>query len=175
MADTMTECANQAVTFDAVESLVLWSNPYTDVEAFRDDTDPWPLFVLVVDGDVDHGPAALTELLDRPRSPLETVTHSSCTWSVDDPRRALLRLAVLVRRPVKLALDLAVPAQCFLGLSDIVAAGATLGVTTRRHARRITARVDHGQALEDVVLLGSRTSSELGLLADRLCRNEKRV
>lgn len=163
MTDTTTEDAERTV---AVDTMVLWPHPYTDVDAARADTDPWPVLVLVV----DDGAAALTEVLDQPRLPLGTVTNSYCWWSVDDPDRALLRLAVRVRRPVGVALDIAVPAQCLLGLADIVAAGATLAVTTRGRAERITARGDEHHALREVVLLGSRTSNELGLLANRLCR-----
>lgn len=173
MAETGTESMGHAVTMDAVESLVLWPSPSVAVDTAPDNGDPWPVFVVVVDtasaGDPAEG-AALTDLLARPRSPLDTISHSHCRWSVADSHRALLRLAVQVLQPAELTLDVTVPGQCFLGLSDIVAAGATLGVTTRGSARRLTARVDDRRVLDHVVLLGSRTSSELGQLADRLCR-----
>ncbi len=160
-----------AVEVEAVETLVLWPSGTGDVEAARDEADPWPVFVVVVPGTPAVG--ELSDLLGTPRSPLDTITNSHCWWSVENAQRAELRLAVRVLEPAVLALDVAVPAQCFLGLSDIVAAGATIGVTTRKHARRLTARVDDREALDEVVLLGGRTSSELGVLADLLCRTGK--
>lgn len=162
------------VTMDALETLVLWPSEVGQVAVTREVTDPWPVFVLVVDEELKAGTSVvepLVELLDHPRTAVDTMTSSHCKWSVVHPRRSLLRLEAWVRKPLDLALEIAVPAQCFLGLSDIVSAGATIAVTTRRHARRLMARVDDRTALDDVLLLGARTSGELGVLAGLLCRN----
>ncbi len=65
----------------------------------------------------------------------------------------MLGLAVHVVRPARVVMDIAVPAQCFLGLSDVIAAGATIGVTTHRHARRLTARIHDRTTLDEIVRL----------------------
>jgi hypothetical protein len=157
---------------DAAETLVLWPSGLNDVDMSRAPTDPWPVFVVVVNtGDAEDTPAAraLLEVLDTPRTPVDTITNSECWWSVHDSHGALLRLAVRVSRPARVALDIVVPAQCFLGLSDIIAAGATVSVTTRQRARRLAVRTDDRASLDEIVLLGGRTSSELGDLAELLC------
>ncbi|HEY7595391.1 MAG TPA: hypothetical protein VH969_19730 [Actinophytocola sp.] len=152
---------------DALGTLVLWPSGSTEVDAARDEADPWPVLVVVIGTDSEQD--ALLDLLDTARSPTDTITNSRCWWSVDDPDRATLCLAVRVTEPARFAMDIAVPAQCFLGLSDILAAGATIGVTSRRHARRLTIRTDDRASLDEIVLLGGRTSSELGDLAELLC------
>lgn len=156
---------------DALGTLVLWPRGLTEVDVSREATDPWPVFVVVIGADSDDD--ALLDLLDTARSPTDTITNSRCWWSVD-PDRAMLRLAVRVTEPARVAMDIAVPAQCFLGLSDVLAAGATVGVTSRRHARRLTVRTDDRASLDEIVLLGSRTSSELGELAEQLCGTRAR-
>lgn len=60
------------------------------------------------------------------------------------------------------------PAECFLGLSDVAARGAAVALTTRRHARRLTTRADSSQVLDDVLPLGCRTSATLAGFADLL-------
>ena len=157
---------------DALETLVLWPRSLAEPDAPRPDTDPWPVFVVVIGDeaaeDIEAARAVL-DLLDVPRSPTDTITNSACWWSVVGPDQAVLSLAVLVLGPVRVAMDIAVPAQCFLGLSRTISAGATVGVTTRRHARRLTTRTDDRTVLDEVVLLGGRTSSELAEVAEMLC------
>jgi hypothetical protein len=168
----------EPIRSSALETMVLWPNGFKDVDATRQETDPWPVFVVAVEPESEEDVEphqALLNLLDIPRSPVDTITNSDCWWSVVDPDQAMLRLAVRVARPTRVAMDIAVPAQCFLGLSDIIAAGATIGVTTRRHARRLTIRMDDRTALDEIVLLGGRTSSELGELAERLCSTRGRT
>lgn len=156
----------------AVETIVLWPRGPATVGATRTEADVWPVFAVIVDIDSTRGAAichALPELLDMPRAPVDTITNSHCWWSVVDRDQAMLRLAVRVDRPAAVAMDIAVPAQFFLGLTDIIAAGATIGVTTRPHARRLMARTDDRSSLNEIILLGGRTSSELGELAEQLC------
>jgi hypothetical protein len=173
-----TEGWNEPITSTALETLVLWPRADREVDTMRDIADPWPVFVVAVglDAATEARNHALLKLLDTPRSPIDTIINSDCWWTVADPDEAMLCLSVRVmRRPVRVAMDIAVPAQCFLGLSDIVTAGATIGVTTRRHARRLTTRIDDRTALDEVVLLGGRTSGELGELAAKLCSARARA
>jgi hypothetical protein len=165
-----TELGEAPVRTNALGTLVLWPSAFAEVDATRATTDPWPVFVVVV-GTTEDGepPHALLDLLEMPRSPVDTTANSRCWWSVVDPDQAMLRLAVRIVQPARVAMDIAVPAQCFLGLSDIIAAGATIGVTTQQNARRLTARTDDRTCLDEIILLGARTSSELGELAERLC------
>ncbi len=167
-----TEASGEPTTTTALETLVLWPRGLGEVDAMPDVADPWPLFVVVVGtGSAEESESydALLTLLATSRSPIDTIVNSDCWWSVVDSDQAMLRLAVRVMQPVHVTMDIAVPAQCFLGLSDIVAAGATIGVTTRRHARRLTVRINDHSTLDEIVMLGGRTSSELGELAEALC------
>ncbi len=165
-----TEVRDEPIMTTALETLMLWPGGPAEVDALRDVADPWPVFVVVVGTDSAAGAQALSQLLATPRSPIDTVVNSDCWWSIVEPDQAMLSLAVRVTQPIRVTMDIAVPAQCFLGLSDIVAAGATIGVTTRRHARRLTVRTDDPTTLEEIVLLGGRTSSELGEVAKTLWR-----
>lgn len=167
-----TESWDEPSTTTALETLVLWPRRDGEDDAMRDIADPWPVFVVVVglDTATEAHADALLKLLDSPRSPIDTIINSDCWWTVANADDATLCLSIRVmRRPVRVAMDITVPAQCFLGLSDVITAGATIGVTTRRHARRLTARIDDRTSLDEVVLLGGRTSGELGRLAAKLC------
>ncbi|HVE96606.1 MAG TPA: hypothetical protein VNA67_06440, partial [Pseudonocardiaceae bacterium] len=53
---------------------------------------------------------------------------------------------------------------------DVLARGATVAITTRRHASRLTDRVDIREALNKLVLLSCTPSAELAALARTLCR-----
>lgn len=154
----------RAAVLTAVEVLVSWPG---DVKAA--DTGFWPLFVLVVDEDADpDGTAWLSAHLDGDRV-AEPVVTGECQWSVAVPDgEALLGLSACTTVPAAVDLEILVPAQCFLGMSCIVAQGAAVAVATRRHARRLAARTDHRQALADVLPLGCRTSGRLADLADLL-------
>lgn len=149
----------------AVEVLVLWPSEPVD------GTDVWPLFVLVVDEEADaDGTSWLSAHLDGDRVGKQAVT-GHCRWSVVVPGEPLLGLSVRASTPVDLDLDVLVPAECFLGLFDIAAHGATVALTTRGHARRLTARAGTSQVFDDILLLGCRTSAKLAELAHLLCDN----
>ncbi|MGH3881403.1 MAG: hypothetical protein ACRDSK_30630 [Actinophytocola sp.] len=134
------------------------------------------MFVIVVDEGTNHSSDdssvdLLLGLVGRPPSDAAAVSLTAdCRWSVVHPRETSLRLTVRASAPTPLAVDILVPAQCFLGLNDVVARGAAIGVTTRQHARRLVARIDRS-GLPGVVLLGCRTSGELSAVANVLCRN----
>lgn len=165
---TPSEHDERAALLVAVEVLVLWpSEP-------ADGAGTWPLFVLVVDEETDPaGMSWLVDHLDGDRDSESTVTHH-CQWSVTVPGEAVLALSVRAGDPVGLDLEILVPAECFLGLFDVVARGAAVALTTRRHARRLAARADTSQAFDDVLALGCRTSATLARIADLLCANGSR-
>jgi hypothetical protein len=152
----------EAASLAAVEVLVLWSSEPADDGA-------WPLFVLAVDEEADAtGTAWLVDHLDGDRAG-DSAVKGHCQWSVTAAGEAMLALSVRATEPVAMDLEILVPAECFLGLFDIAARGAAVALTTRRHARRLTARADTSQAFDDVLLLGCRTSAELAGIADLLC------
>jgi len=136
------------------------------------ETTLWPIFAMVVTEPAD--PAAwqaqpLFELLDGPNdgSELSTVAVRS-TWSVLDPANALLALTVRAAAPVSVDLRIVLPAAPVLDILDVVAKGATIGITTRERAHRLRGRVDARTALRDVVLLSCQPSAELTDLAEAL-------
>jgi hypothetical protein len=85
-----------------------------------------------------------------------------------DPRRALLWLTVRADAPVRFESGILVPAERVLGILDVVARGATIGITTRRHAAGLGDRVEVRAALRHVVLLSCPLSSDLNELAQQL-------
>jgi hypothetical protein len=155
--------SERAASLVAVKVLVLWpSEPAGNAAS-------WPLFVLVVDEEADPvGTAWLSAHLDGDRAGEPAVT-SHCQWSVTVSGEASLGLSVRACEPVDLDLEVLVAAECFLGLFDVAARGAAVALATRRHARRLDARAATSQALDDVLLLGCRTSAKLAGLADVLC------
>jgi hypothetical protein len=159
---TPSERDEQAASLAAVEVLVLWpSKPMDDSE--------WPLFVLAIDEETDpDGTAWLVDYLDGDLASGGAVT-GHCQWSASVPGEAVLTLSVQADEPVAVDLDIAVPAECFLGLSDVVARGAAVALTTRRHARRLATRADSSQVVDDILPLGCRTSAALVEFADLLC------
>lgn len=158
---------NSAAVLTAVEVLVSWPG-----DAESADTGFWPLFVLVVDEDADpDGTAWLSAHLDGDR-PAEPVVTGECRWSVAAPEGdPLLGLSTRTTVPAANELEILVPAQCFLGLSGVVAQGAAVAVATRRHARRLAVRTDDRQALDVVLPLGCRTSGRLADVAGLLSRH----
>jgi hypothetical protein len=86
------------------------------------------------------------DVLEKPRSGIDEIADVYRRRSVGDP-------------------DQVVSAQCILGRSDSIAAGATVGVTTRR----LTARTGDRASLDEVVVSGCRTSREVGELDEQLC------
>lgn len=157
----------RAASLVAVEVLVLWpSEP-------PDGSEMWPLFMLVVDEEADPvGTAWLVDHLDGDGG--ESAVTSHCQWSVAVPEESVLGLSVRAVEPVEFHLEIFVPAKCFLGLFDVAARGAGVALTTRRHARRLTARVDNRPVFDDVLPLGCRTSARLAGLAEALCDRENR-
>jgi hypothetical protein len=155
----------------ATEVVLLWpraiGSPATVDEAGR-----WPVFVLVV-GDRTRSdvPSAvpLLDLVDHPRHANEPAAVAvSCRWSVVDARNALLRAAVRAEGPVPFAVEILVPARHVLGVLDVAARGATIGLTTARHSAKLSGRVDIRRVLQCVVLLSCGPSAELARLAGLL-------
>lgn len=162
---------DQVANLVAIEVLLLWPRgvgPSATVE----EAGLWPVFVLVVgERSRSEMPSAapLFDLLDRPRHGSEmAVVSARCVWSIVDPRNALLKVAVRVDAPERFAVDVLVPARRVLGVLDVVSHGATIGVTTSRHVRKLIGRVDIRQALHEVVLLSCEPSTELAALAHLL-------
>lgn len=156
----------------AIEVLLLWPRGLTARPATVEEAGLWPVFVMVVTepADVDSGPArALFEQLRKPKHDGElTVVSAESAWSVLDSTNALLELDVRAVVPVEFDLRILVPASPVLGILDVVASGATIGITTRDRADRLRGRVDIRTALRDVVLLSCAPSVELAALANTL-------
>ncbi len=149
-----------SVTTSADEVVVLWP---PDGTSAGDPEELWPVFVVVV---ADEPAIPLLGLVDG-----STEVKGRCRWSVANAQAGLLRMEVgATVAGVRHEVGIVLPARCFLGMFDVMARGAALGVTTSGRARRFTARPDH-QALDGIVLLESRTSGELADLAADLCRD----
>jgi hypothetical protein len=156
----------------AIEVLLLWPRGVAELPVTVEEAGLWPVFVLVVTepARVDVGAAGpLFELLDRPKHENElSVVAAESEWSVLDAGSALLDLTVRATVPVAFDLRILVPSAQVLGILDVVARGATIGVTTQHRAGRFRGRVDIRTALRDVVLLSSPPSVELAALAGTL-------
>jgi hypothetical protein len=163
---------HRPATMVAVEVVLLWPHGVGERQAIVGEAGLWPVFVLVVDERRDQlsssaGP--LFELLDAPKGRDEiTVVGGRTRWAVVDPRHALLRLTVTADGPVRFEADVLVPAERVLGVLDVVARGATIGITTRRHAAGLRDRVDLRNALRHLVLLGCPPSPRLAELTQEL-------
>lgn len=159
-------------TMVAVEVLLMWPRGVDESVATVAEAGLWPVFVVVVGertGAATSSAAPLFELLDSPRQGREmAVVTGRCQWSVVDARTALLRFTVRATAPVEFAMEIILPAQRVLGILDVVARGATIGITTRRHVASLTGKVDIRQALHRIVLLSCEPSTELAGLADLL-------
>jgi hypothetical protein len=152
----------------ATEAVLLWPREVRS-PATVDEAGLWPVFVLVVSersqSDVPSA-APLLEMVNRPRvggGPVVATTRSR--WSVVDARNALLKIAVRAEAPVPFAAEILVPARHVLGVLDVVARGATIGVTTTRRSIQLAGRVDIRRVLDGVVLLSCSPSAELARLA----------
>lgn len=156
----------------AIELLSLWPRGVTGPITTVDEAGLWPVFVMVLTEppDDDTGPARpLFDLINRPRRDNElTVVAAESTWAVLDQASALLDLTVRAVAPLSFDLRILVPSAQVLGILDVVARGATIGITTRHHAARLRGRVDIDNALRDVVLLSCRPSLDLATLAATL-------
>ena len=152
----------------AIEVLLLWPRGVAAAPVTVDEAGLWPVFALVVaaPSDQDAGTARpLFELLDEPGP---SVVAAEASWSVIDQDRALLGLTVRGVVPVEFGLRVLLPAARVLGVLDVVARGATIGITTRSRAGRLRDRVDIRTALDDLVLLSCPPSVELAALAGTL-------
>lgn len=129
----------------------------------------WPIFVMVVTEPAGRSaPLAspLFESLDRPKHGNElSIVAVESAWSVLDPANALLTMTVRAAVPVSFELRILLPAAPVLDLLEVVARGASIGITTRDRADRLRGRADVRTALRDVVLLNCRSSVELADVA----------
>jgi hypothetical protein len=155
-------------TVVATEVLLLWPRGVATTPVTVDEAGLWPVFAMVVAEPPaeDAGTARpLFRLLDEPGP---AVVAAETTWSVLDSGRALLCLTVRGVAPVECAVRVLLPAASVLGVLDVVASGATIGITTRDRAARLRDRVDIRGALDDLVLLSCPPSVELAALATTL-------
>jgi hypothetical protein len=160
----------------AIEVLLLWPRGVAGPVTTAEEAGRWPVFAMVVTeppGDAADGAQPLFDLLDRPKGAGEpTVVAAETAWSVLDRPNALLGLAVRGVAPVRFRLRVLLPSAQVLGILDVVARGATIGITTRRRAARLRERVDIRTALSDLVLLSCPPSVELAALAHTLVSRE---
>lgn len=162
----------QPTTVIATDVVTLWPQGLGARAVTVDEARMWPVFVLVVNERRDlvtSSARALFDLLDSPRRRDEiTAVRGSTHWTVVDWRRALLRLTVRADAPVRFESDILMSAGRVLGILDVVARGAAIGITTRRHADSLGDRVDIRTALRHVVLVNCAPSVELDALAHLL-------
>ncbi len=151
----------------AVEVLLLWPRGVTSPSTTAEEAGLWPVFAMVVTEPANPAAAQpLFELLARQKHDNElTVVTAQTRWSVLDSASALLDLRVRATAPVEFDLRILLPSQKVLGILDVVARGATVGITTRAKADRLRGRVDIGAVLREVVLLSCPPSVELSTLA----------
>lgn len=155
----------------AIEVLLLWPRGVAGPVTTAEEAGRWPVFAMVVTEPPGDAGAArpLFDLLDRPKGDGEpTVVTAETAWSVLDQANALLGLTVRGTAPVRFGLRVLLPSAQVLGILDVVARGATIGITTRRRAARLRDRVDIRTALRDLVLLSCPPSVELAALAHTL-------
>ena len=150
----------------------MWPRGVTGLPTTAEEADLWPVFAMVVTEPPGHEAGSarpLFELLDRHKRDGElTVVAADTTWSVLDPAHALFGLNVRAVTPVRFGLRILVPSARVLGILDVVARGATIGITTPSKAARLRDRVDIRTALRDLVLLSCPPSVELAALAHTL-------
>lgn len=147
-------------TLVAVGALLLWPHGEPTIHSTS-----WPILAIVLDE-----PAAaildavrpLFELLDGPtRRSSVTIVSARCRWTVLNAlsgRRAVRKLSVRADAPVNFEVNILLPARALFGLPTHVFGvpthgGATLALTTRQHADRITEGIDFQDALRELVLL----------------------
>jgi hypothetical protein len=156
----------------AIEVLLLWPRGVAGPVTTAEEAGRWPVFAMVVTeppGELARGAQPLFDLLDRPRREGEpTVVAAETSWSVLDHANALLGLHVRGVAPVRFGMRVLLPSTRVLGILDVVARGATIGITTGRRAARLRDRVDIRTALSDLVLLSCPPSVELAALAHTL-------
>jgi hypothetical protein len=159
----------------ALEVMVLWPRGVGGPAA-TSEAGLWPVFAIVLgdrDAPAEPDVQPLFDLLYSPEYPGRfTVVEGRCQWSLLDPRHALLKLAVHATAPIRFDANILLPAGPVLGILDVLARGATIAITTQRHANRLARLVDIRHALESLVLLCCRPSRELDELADALTRTQ---
>lgn len=156
-------------TLVVTDVLMLWPRQIGAL-ATVEEAGLWPVFVLVVEEPAEPRAAGpLFELLARQRPDGElAVVAARCDWSILDRDNALLKASMRGSGSARFAANLIVPARQVLGVLDVVARGATIGVATGQGAERLTGRVDIRSALHEVVLLSCPPSVDLATLADLL-------
>lgn len=171
MAATMFGHTGEKRTADLVarEVILLWPRGFDGPAEANGQL--WPVFLIVV-GDLSVSEASsarpLFDMLNQPRQADElAVLGARCRWSVLDQRNALLRLSIHGAVPVRFATHIVFPARKVLGVLDVVAGGATIGITTSRRAARLSGHsVEIRDALSEMVLLSCPESRDLGAVAD---------
>lgn len=132
----------------------------------------WPMFVMVLTEPADPSAQValpLFDLLGRSEHVHEpAMVPVETAWSVLDSANALLTLMVRAAARDSSDLRILLPAAPVLDILDVVARGATIGITTRERADRLRGGVDVQTALRDVVLLNCLPSSDLGDLVAEL-------
>ncbi|MGH3881401.1 MAG: hypothetical protein ACRDSK_30620 [Actinophytocola sp.] len=155
----------------AAEVVSLWPRGVREATT-AEEASVWPAFVVVVGEHPDGEPSAVTplfDMLDRPRhGSVVTIVTARSQWSILDPRLALMRFGVRASVPVRFAAQILIPAQQVVGLLEVVARGATIGITTRGRAYRLTETVGVREALRELVLLSCGPSRELAELAGHI-------
>lgn len=158
----------QPTTLVAVEALLLWPNGAAPSHSTK-----WPIFAIVLDEPAAAIPDAtrpLFELLDAPkrRSRL-TIVRSRCRWTMLNAlnaRRTVRKFSVRAYSPVKFDVDILLPARPLVGLPTHMVGqpthgGATLALTTRKHAEQIHNGIDFQDALRELVLLTQAPPDDL--------------
>lgn len=156
-------------TMVAIEAVLLWPHRPTGKPTGDGETGLWPVLAVVLgDQAVPNDPSArqLFDLLYHgQRTGRVTMLHGASQWSIRDGQDLMLRLAVRASTPIKLDVDVVLPAQPLRHILATLARGATVAITTRRHADRLTAGVSARDALHGLVLVTCPPSMELAALA----------
>ncbi|MFC5288147.1 hypothetical protein ACFPM7_13890 [Actinokineospora guangxiensis] len=151
----------------AREALLLWPRG----ESHQVDpavADLWPVFAVVVDDrDLRRAPGgrSLRGRVDG-RSAF-TLLDGVARWDVLAGDTPLLSLSVRSSAPVRISLDLVLPAHSLLGELDRLAAGPTVGITTASRAEALGSGADVRAALRALALARSAPSPDVALLAQR--------
>ncbi len=153
----------------ATDVVLLWPRGLAKQAVSNPGPGLWPLFAVVLCDENATTDLSVRKLYDvlggRGSSRKVTVLAGRCLWSVVPGRDPLLRLAVRASTPVKLEVDVALPARPLLGAVGWLACGGTVALTTRRHANRLSTGVNVRDALHGLVLVNSPPSPELAALA----------
>lgn len=151
-------------TMVAVEAMLL-RPPDAGDRPTRRRVGPWPVLALVLDEPnelIEPSVRPLFELLTkREQADRITVVTCRCHWSLVGHPRAVLQLSVHATAPVRFHVNIILPAQPILRFVEALTRGATVALTNRRSASRLTNLVPVRDALAELVLLGSPRSAGL--------------